>query len=258
MSKLKGLFSNCFRLPLFVVVFVAVVYIIARNISTFGNVLLVLLGFGAVVLVHEFGHFVVAKLSGIKVEAFSIFMPPTLLGVQRTADGLRFRILPKLFAKKDDEGGDGLFSFSIGGKGKAGETEYRIGLIPFGGFVKLLGQEDTGPVKVSDDPRSFANKPLISRVAVLAAGVVFNTISAIVVFMIVFLIGIELVTDRRIKRPATKETMEIVREAYRNGLLMRIGGTYRQVLRLTPPLNISINEVDEALQILEKTLKKFE
>ncbi|MHC4484567.1 MAG: M50 family metallopeptidase [Planctomycetota bacterium] len=192
MSKLKGLFNNCFRLPLFVVVFVAVVYVIARNISAFGNVLLVLLGFGAVVLVHEFGHFVVAKLSGIKVEAFSIFMPPTLLGVQRTADGLRFRILPKLFAKKDDEGGDGLLSFSIGEKGKAGETEYRIGLIPFGGFVKLLGQEDTGPVNASDDPRSFANKPLISRVAVLAAGVVFNTISAIAVFMIVFLIGIEL------------------------------------------------------------------
>ncbi len=52
MSKLKDLFSNCFRLPLLVVVFVAVVYVIARNISAFGNVLLVLLGFGAVVIVH--------------------------------------------------------------------------------------------------------------------------------------------------------------------------------------------------------------
>ena len=192
MSGLKGLLDKYFRLALLSVVFVAVVYLIARNISTFSNVLLVLLGFGAVVLVHEFGHFLVAKLAGIKVEAFSIFMPPILLGVQKMENGLRFRILPRFFPKENDESGDGLLSFTAGKKGKAGETEYRIGLIPFGGFVKLLGQEDTGPVKASDDPRSFANKPFTSRAAVLAAGVVFNTISAIVVFMIVFLVGIKL------------------------------------------------------------------
>jgi 4-aminobutyrate aminotransferase-like enzyme len=72
------------------------------------------------------------------------------------------------------------------------------------------------------------------------------------------LIGLELVSDIRKKKPATKKTKEIVIEAYRNGLLMLIGGTYRNVLRLTPALNISINEVDDALQILEKTLKKME
>ena len=52
------------------------------------NILLVLLGFGAVILIHEFGHFIVAKLCGIKVEAFSIGMPPTLFGIKRrTAAG---------------------------------------------------------------------------------------------------------------------------------------------------------------------------
>ena len=192
MSEQKGLLSKNSRTFLWLIVFAAVVYLIARNITAFGNVLLVLLGFGAVVLVHEFGHFVVAKLLGIKVEAFSIFMPPTLFGLQRTEDGLRFRILPKLFPKEGDESGAGLFSSTIGGKGKAWDTEYRVGLIPFGGFVKLLGQEDTGPVKVSDDPRSFANRPFTSRAGVLAAGVVFNAISAIIVFMIVFLVGINL------------------------------------------------------------------
>jgi regulator of sigma E protease len=192
MSGLKDLLNKYFRLALLAVVFVTVVYLIARNITAFGNVLLVLLGFGAVVLVHEFGHFVFAKLAGIKVEAFSIFMPPILLGVQKMENGFRFRILPTLFPKENDESGDGQLSFTIGGKGKTWETEYRIGLIPFGGFVKMLGQEDTGPVKTSDDPRSFANKPFTSRAAVLAAGVVFNTISAIAVFMIVFLIGIKL------------------------------------------------------------------
>jgi len=191
MSELKDFFNKRFRLILFVVAaFVAVIYLIAQDI--FGNILLTMFGFGSVVLVHEFGHFIVAKLSDIKVETFSIFMPPTVFGVQKTEEGFRFRILPKLFSKKGDESGDGGLSFTIGGKGKASETEYRLGLIPFGGFVKMLGQEDTGPVKTSDDPRSFANKPVGIRAVVLAAGVVFNVISAVIIFMIVFLIGINL------------------------------------------------------------------
>ncbi len=193
MSGLKDIFNKRFRVILFVVVaFVAIIYLIAQNINTFGNILLTMIGFGSVVLIHEFGHFIVAKLSDIKVEAFSIFMPPTLLGVQRTENGFKFRILPKLFSKKGDESGDGSLSFTIGGKGKASETEYRLGLIPFGGFVKMLGQEDTGPVKTSDDPRSFANKTAGTRAAVLTAGVVFNVISAVIIFMIVFLVGINL------------------------------------------------------------------
>jgi len=181
-----------FRRFLWFIVFAAVAYLIVRNISAFGNVLLVALGFGAVVLVHEFGHFIVAKLSGIKIEAFSIGFPPTLAGILRTEGGWRVRILPRFFPKENDESGDGRLSFTIGSKAKAGETEYRIGLIPFGGFVKLFGQEDIGSAKASDDPRSFANKPVGTRMGVLAAGVVFNVISAVVIFMIVFLVGIRL------------------------------------------------------------------
>ncbi len=192
MSKPKVFLDKYFRVILLVIVTAVVLFLIARNIKTFGNVLLVLLGFGAVVLVHEFGHFIVAKLSGIKVEAFSIFMPPVLLGLQRTENGYRFRILPELFPKEGDESGDGSLSFTIGKKCPASETEYRIGLIPFGGFVKMLGQDDVGPVKTSDDPRSYANKPALTRAAVLAAGVFFNVISAGIIFMIVFLIGIDL------------------------------------------------------------------
>ncbi len=193
MSEKKDFFNKRFRVILFVVAaFVGVVYLITQNINTFGNILLTMLGFGSVVLVHEFGHFIVAKLSDIKVEAFSIFMPPTVFGVRKTENGFKFRILPRIFSKEDDESGEGGLSFTVGGKGKASETEYQLGLIPFGGFVKLLGQEDTGPVKTSSDPRSFANKPASTRAAVLAAGVVCNVISAVIIFMIVFLIGINL------------------------------------------------------------------
>jgi regulator of sigma E protease len=192
MSESKGSFNKNLRGFLWILVFAVVVYLIVRNIHVVGNVLLVVLGFGMVVIVHEFGHFVVAKLSGIKVEAFSIGFPPTLAGIRRTENGYRIRILPKFFPKEDDESGDGRLSFTVGQRAKPGETEYRIGLIPFGGFVKMLGQEDVGAAEASDDPRSFANKPVSIRIPVIAAGVTFNVISAVIIFMIVFLVGINL------------------------------------------------------------------
>lgn len=176
-KSLNKIWSGIF----WIAVLVVVVYLIARNVGVFGNVVVVLLGFGAVVLVHEFGHFIVAKLSGIRVEAFSIFMPPTLLGVRKTQSGFKFRVLPSFSSEKGEEP-----------SGEAEDTEYRVGLFPFGGYVKLLGQEDTGPVKVVDDPRSFAKKPVSVRIAVITAGVTFNIISAVIIFMIVFLLGIQL------------------------------------------------------------------
>jgi len=194
MSEPKGLLKRNFRLFLLLAVVAAVVYLIARNLSAFGNVLLVIVGFGVMVLVHEFGHFIVAKLSGITVKAFSLGFPPTLVGVLSTEKGYRVRILPGFFRTEEDDKSDGsLLTFTIGRKARPGETEYRIGLIPLGGYNKILGQEDVKAVETSDDPRSFANKPVGVRMAVIAAGVFFNAISAILIFMIVFLIGIKLI-----------------------------------------------------------------
>ncbi|MCU0914112.1 MAG: site-2 protease family protein [Planctomycetes bacterium] len=174
MRMLSGIF--------WVAVLIAVGYLIARNLGVAGNVVVVLLGFGSVVLVHEFGHFIIAKLGGIRVEAFSIFMPPTLLGIRKTRSGFKLRFLPSLYGRRGDEE-----------PAEAEEaTEYRIGIFPFGGYVKLLGQEDTGPVKQVSDPRSFANKSVGIRAAVIAAGVTFNVISAALIFMVVFLVGIHL------------------------------------------------------------------
>ena len=193
MSEPKGLSKSIVRLIVFGLIAVGVVSLVIRNIAVWGNILLVVLGFGAVIIIHEFGHFIVAKLSGIKVEAFSLFMPPVLFGIKRTEQGWRVRILPEILPKEEDDSGDGLLSFTVGKKAKAGETEYRIGLIPLGGFVKMLGQDDIGPDRHNDDPRSFANKPIAARMAVIAAGVSFNILSAIVIFMVVFLVGIRLV-----------------------------------------------------------------
>jgi regulator of sigma E protease len=167
-----------------IVALVVAGYVIARHVGVVSNVIVALVGFGAVVLVHEFGHFIVAKLSGIKVEAFSIFMPPTLLGIRRTDGKFKLRVLPSFSGGKDAAAAEGAEAPEA--------TEYRIGLIPFGGYVKLLGQEDTGPVKQIDDPRSFAKKPVSIRIAVISAGVTFNVISAVIIFMTVFLVGIGL------------------------------------------------------------------
>jgi len=176
-----------------------------------GNVVIALLGLGLVIFIHELGHFILAKLTGMKVEGFSFGFPPTFLGIKRTEKGLRIRILPMFFRKRkeridgqkadeqkqeieeqeevEEEGG---LSFIFGRPGKAGETEYRLSLIPFGGYVKIFGQEDIGKVKYSDDPRSYPNKPVSFRMMAIGAGVFFNAILAVVLSIIVFSIGINL------------------------------------------------------------------
>jgi len=102
-------------------------------------ILLFILLLVLLILVHEFGHFIVAKAFGIKVHEFGIFFPP------------------RLFAKK------------------FGETEYSLNWLPFGGFVKIFGENyDEG----KDDPRSFTNKSRWTQAAVIVAGIAFNMLFA--------------------------------------------------------------------------------
>lgn len=190
MGSKNGSIDRYSRLALLIILLIVAVYFISGRVVMSWNIFLAVMGFSAVVFVHECGHFILAKVSDIKVEVFSIFLPPILLGVRRTEAGWRIRILPKFFPKEGDESGDGLLSFTVGKGGKAGETEYRVGLIPVAGYVKMLGQEDTGADKQSDDPRSFGNKSVPSRMAVIAAGVIFNVIAAVGILMIVYLVGI--------------------------------------------------------------------
>ena len=191
MAKQKFGTKDWINLIILIVAVVVIINIIINNLQGFGYALVVALGFGAVIMIHEFGHFIVAKASGIKVEAFSIGFPPTLLGIQKTEKGIRFRILPNMFNNGGDDKEGGII-FTIYTKCKPSDTEYRIGLIPFGGFVAMLGQSDSGAVEDTDDPRSFANKSVWVRIAVVAAGVTFNVISAVIIFMAVFIHGLEL------------------------------------------------------------------
>jgi regulator of sigma E protease len=108
---------------------------------------LVILIFSLLVIVHESGHFLTAKLSGIKVEQFSIGFGPKLFGVQR------------------------------------GETLYAVRGVPLGGFVKLAGMDGS----MEAGPRSFNAHPLWQRFMVIVAGSAFNLILPIFIFTGVFM-----------------------------------------------------------------------
>lgn len=102
------------------------------------------------VLVHEFGHFIIAKKSGMKVEEFGFGFPPRIFGFRK------------------------------------GETLYSLNLIPLGGFVKIVGENNSD----HDDPQSFIHKSFLARFGTLIAGVLMNVILAVVLLSIGFGMGL--------------------------------------------------------------------
>lgn len=132
------------------------------------TVIIFLIVLALLILVHEFGHFIVAKKSGIRVDEFSIGFPP------------------RIFSYKPE--GD--------------ETTYSVGIIPFGGYVKIHGEnyEDIAETEESgekdlDEERSFAHKGKHIQAAVLSAGVIFNWLFAFVLISIAFAVGVNANAD---------------------------------------------------------------
>ncbi len=129
-------------------------------LKSFWYIFLVLIGFGFIIFVHELGHFLAARIVGIKVETFAIGFGPRLFGFKR------------------------------------GDTDYRISLLPFGGYVKMLGQEDFTVdherlEKTKVDPASFLAKTPGQRMFVVSGGVFMNLIFAAIGFIVVFMHGME-------------------------------------------------------------------
>lgn len=119
------------------------------------GILSAILLLGVLIFIHELGHFLFAKRSGVLVEKFSIGFGP------------------KLFSRK-----------------KGGETEYVLSAIPpLGGFVKMYGESLDADVDESLKNRSFAHKPLKDRFAIVLAGPVFNFVLAIFIYSLIFMIG---------------------------------------------------------------------
>jgi regulator of sigma E protease len=124
------------------------------------HIVYVALGLGLVIFFHELGHFAVAKWCGVFVERFSIGFGPILCSFKR------------------------------------GDTEYALSLIPFGGYVKMLGQDDMDPSQltteeIAQDPRAYSSKNVPQRMAIISAGVIMNVITGMLFFGFAFRFGVE-------------------------------------------------------------------
>lgn len=156
------------------------------NPSTLWAIAQMIIGLGAVIFVHELGHFLVAKACGVKCEKF-------YLGF----DAFDIKIADRVIIPRK------LVHW------KWGETEYGVGILPLGGYVKMLGQDDN-PSQIAEerkrslqdgeevtpdeepklDPRSYQAKSVPQRMAIISAGVIMNLIFAIIFAAIAFLSGV--------------------------------------------------------------------
>ena len=118
------------------------------------TIILFLVVLAVLIFVHELGHFLVAKKSGIRVDEFAIGFPPKIISWVR------------------------------------GETKYVLNLIPFGGYVKIFGEDpDEDSISGADSARSFVNAKKWKQVCVLLSGIFFNVLFAWILISISFMFG---------------------------------------------------------------------
>jgi regulator of sigma E protease len=122
---------------------------------------LAFLGFAALIILHELGHFTAAKAVGMRVERFSLFFPPLAL------------------------------------RKKWGETEYAIGLIPLGGYVKITGQNPHEELPPELEHRGYFRQPVWKRVVVIAAGPAVNiALAFLILWVLVWSQGVSDATNK--------------------------------------------------------------
>ncbi len=123
--------------------------------SDMNTFLLFIVVLGPLIFFHELGHFIVARLFGVGVERFSLGFGPRLFG--RTV----------------------------------GRTDYRVSLIPLGGYVKMVGDEPDADLPPEDLPYSFTHKPVLQRSLIVTAGPVANALLAFLIFVcMIYFVGI--------------------------------------------------------------------
>ena len=129
------------------------------------TILIFLIVLSLLVFVHELGHFIMAKRSGMKVYEFGFGFPPRVVGLQKVNG--KWKVVGRKSEDKDS-------------------TIYSINAIPLGGFVKIMGED----AEAHDDPQSFSTKSFWSRLGPLAAGVIMNVLLAWVLLSVGYMYGL--------------------------------------------------------------------
>lgn len=162
-------------------------------LSTIFDLLLVILGFGLIIFVHELGHFIAARWAGVRVLAFAMGFGPAVFSYRKGLGFRRGSSEPEYIelARRSPEAVAGSGGVVPGPAGAVHPTEYRLNLLPFGGYVKMLGQEDLNPNATSQAPDGYQRAPVWKRMVIISAGVVMNIVTAALIFMIVFKVGLK-------------------------------------------------------------------
>ena len=147
--------------------------------GSFFHFLQVVIGFSLIIVIHELGHFLAARWAGVRVLAFAVGFGPAAfsyrkgLGLRRGSSDAEYRALTASAARR------------------VSPTEYRLNWLPLGGYVKMLGQDDADPTATSDEPDSYQNAAVWKRMIVISAGVLFNLLTAALLFILVFTVGLK-------------------------------------------------------------------
>ena len=137
---------------------------------------------GILILIHELGHFMVARMVGIRVERFSIGMPPRFLSIQNKVDGFWIKLFIPWFLHRIANATT--IEFRIPRKNPvAGDTEYALSWTPFGGYVKMSGMIDESmDGEITGKPWEFTSKKRWQQLLTISGGVIMNTLLAFFLF----------------------------------------------------------------------------
>jgi regulator of sigma E protease len=172
------------------------------------NLLLIILGFGLLIAIHELGHFLAARWAGIRVDAFAVGMGPAVLAFRRGIGWKLGSTTPAVQARFGQPA-EAISRDRLRAEGVS-ETEYGLRLLPLGGFVRMKGQEDLVPTESSGDGDAYGACPVWKRMVVVSAGVVANLVLAIALYVAAFMVGVRFegpaVGEVRPDGPASRAT----------------------------------------------------